>query len=254
MELRCKQRAESAHGRACRKHTARAARLVARLALAVGLLNVTACAQTKTSGNKGGQASNAANARGAEEKLSNRQRPLPDRPANAKEAATGSPLPTPTPMTPLVADADTPNISGPDNALFEAARRSDLNAVQSLLKLKGLNLNVRQNGMTPLLLAASSQESGAPEILKLLVESGADVNVRNSRNETALYLVVEHARLDAVRLLLAHKADPNAPVHDPAKKETVVSLVKAKLREQPKDARLIEIDKLLSGTTAGRVK
>lgn len=254
MELRCEQRAASAQGRACGKRAARAARLVAQLALAVGLLNVTSCAQTKTSGNKGGQASNTANTRGAEGQPSNRQRPLPDRPANTKEAVADSPLPTPTPMTPLVADADTPNITGPDHALFEAARRSDLNAIQSLLKLKGLNLNVRQNGMTPLLLAASSEQSSGPEIFKLLLEGGADLNVRNSRNETVLYLAIEHARLDAVRLLLAHKADPTAPVHDPAKKETAVSLAKAKLREQPKDARFIEIDKLLSGTPAGRVK
>jgi ankyrin repeat protein len=254
MELRCEQRAASVHGKAGRKHTARAARFVARLALAVGLLNVTSCAQTKPSGNRGGQASNAANTRGGEAQPSNRQRPLPDRPANTKEAPAGSALPTPTPMTPLVADADTPNISGPDHALFEAARRSDLNAVQTLLKLKGVNLNVRQNGMTPLLLAASSQASGAPEIFKLLLESGADVNVRNSRNETVLYLAAEHARLDAVRLLLAHKVDPKAPVHDPAKQETVLSLVKAKLREQPKNARFIELDKLLSEAMAGRVK
>jgi hypothetical protein len=42
-------------------------------------------------------------------------------------------------------------------------------------------------------------------------------------------------------------------VHDPSKKETVLSLVKAKLREQPKDASLIEIEKLLV-TAARRVK
>ncbi|MDT7780148.1 MAG: hypothetical protein QOC99_2660 [Acidobacteriota bacterium] len=232
----------------------RAAR-VACLALSIVLLSITSCAQTKTDGNKKASAANNGDAQAREDNSSGRQRPLPDRQANVKEPSTEGGKPTPRPVTPLVADPDTPNISGPDHALLEAVRRSDLNAVQSLLKLKGVNLNVRQNGTTPLLLAVSEQEPGArgAEILKLLLENGADIKVRNSQNETALYLAAERARPDEVRLLLEHKADPNAPIHDPSKKETVMSLVRAKLREQPKEARLVEIEKLLA-TAAGRVK
>jgi hypothetical protein len=219
--------------------------------LMVSFMCATSCAQSKTAGAKGdaarGGTNDAQNQKGAQPA---RNRPLPDRQADTKEASRTNDGP-PGPVVPLVADPDTPNISGPDHALLDAVRRTDAQAVKALLKIKGINLNVRENGMTPLLESVSLKAQGESgvEILKLLLENGADVKAKNRQNETALYLAALRADPEMVRLLLAHKADPNVAVHDPSKGETAMRLVRSKLREQPKDARLVEIEKLLK--TAG---
>lgn len=187
------------------------------------------------------------------ERLSSRRRPLPDRP---KESGVPPAPVQPPPPAPLIPDPDSTNITGPDHALYDAVARADLTAVKALLQEKRvkINVNVKANGMTPLLLAANGQDKGESrmEILKLLLDSGADVKAKNRRKETALYLAVQQGRPDMVRLLLTYKANPDEVVHEPAKGQTVAGIVKAKLREKPKDAQLLEIEKLLRAAATGK--
>jgi ankyrin repeat protein len=225
------------------------------LMLTGGLLCTISCAQTKPNpvkSNSSAQGSEnlpahaPSNAPPRTERLSSRRRPLPDRPKDA--SAPPAPV-QPQQPAPLIPDPDSTNISGPDHALYDAVARADLAAVKALLQEKKVkvNVNVKANGMTPLLLAANGRDNSGSqmEILKLLLDNGADVKAKNRRNETALYLAVQQGQPDVVRLLLTYKANPDEVVHEPVKGETVASIVKAKLREQPKDEQLLEIEKLL---------
>ena len=65
---------------------------------------------------------------------------------------------------------------------------------------RGCDLNIRdKNKNTPLIEASII---GNPEIVKLLVDNGADVNSQNNLGQTALYLVVKGQYTDLVKLLL----------------------------------------------------
>ncbi|CAA0818350.1 Unknown protein [Striga hermonthica] len=85
-------------------------------------------------------------------------------------------------------------------ALHRAARAGDLFLVRELIG-KGYDVNsFDRDGYTPLMLAAISDDR---EMCELLISSGARLDVRNSRNETALSLAgrkgkAEEALLDEV--------------------------------------------------------
>ncbi|PIK41933.1 putative trichohyalin isoform X1 [Apostichopus japonicus] len=63
-----------------------------------------------------------------------------------------------------------------------------------------------RQGRTPVHLATSQ---GKSEILELLLENEADVNVQDSSNRTALMLACQSDQIGIVKMLLEHKADPN---------------------------------------------
>jgi hypothetical protein len=68
--------------------------------------------------------------------------------------------------------------------LFAAIRRNDLEQVKALVA-RGVNVNARgRNGNTPLMMAARNP-SGF-DMIRLLVESGALIKVRNNANKTVL--------------------------------------------------------------------
>ena len=95
-----------------------------------------------------------------------------------------------------------------DDALLEAARRGDAEAVRTLLE-GGADVNAAQgDGMTALHIAA---EAGNVEIARLLIEAHADVHA-GSRigGYTALHLAGGGAHASVVRVLLRAGADPAA--------------------------------------------
>ena len=66
---------------------------------------------------------------------------------------------------------------------------------------------------TPLIIAA--QKANNPEILKLIIEAGVDVNARNEDGETALMEIMdEPVNLECVKVLLSSGADPNLKDED----------------------------------------
>ena len=59
--------------------------------------------------------------------------------------------------------------------------------------------------------------NGDTEIVRLLIEAGADVNAANPRGHTVLYCAGGHGHLDSVKLLLDNGADPHAKFTDDGK-------------------------------------
>ena len=59
---------------------------------------------------------------------------------------------------------------------------------------------------TPLVVAATT---GNLEMVKVLLEAGANPNIPVSEGITSLLVAVEHDRADIAELLLKHEADPN---------------------------------------------
>jgi ankyrin repeat protein len=79
-------------------------------------------------------------------------------------------------------------------ALQHAVRKQQVEAVRALLE-SGANPDARQDGATPLYIAADSNN---PAIMRLLLDAGADVNKTKAWAEAAepggpLWHVVEHA-------------------------------------------------------------
>ena len=73
--------------------------------------------------------------------------------------------------------------------------------------------NGRLNGETPLHYAI---ESGNLRIAAMLIQAGADVNIRTTKGQTPLHLAAEHVRLEAIRFLVEKGADINARDHEGA--------------------------------------
>lgn len=98
--------------------------------------------------------------------------------------------------------------------LFYAIRKTDIPKVSDLLK-RGARVNVKDNeGATPLTFDIQSvAPPNALTIARMLIAAGADVNLKNKRQTTALKLAVyqfEDKEGDLVKLLLSAGADVNA--------------------------------------------
>ena len=66
-----------------------------------------------------------------------------------------------------------------------------------------------QAGQTALMLAVSH---GRLDMVKMLLEAGADINTQDDDGSTALMCACEHGHVDIVKVLLAHPdCDPTIP-------------------------------------------
>lgn len=79
-------------------------------------------------------------------------------------------------------------------------------AVTELLVQSGADVNIRQDieGMTALHYAA---QLDAPDIAKLLIDHGADVNIKDHYGDTPLHRAVMNRKRDTVDLLIANGAE-----------------------------------------------
>ena len=89
--------------------------------------------------------------------------------------------------------------------LIQAIRNNDLAGLKAAFA-KGANVNARDSRDTTLLMYAAS--SGSAEAVKLLLDSGADVNAKNQFVNTALTLAADQP--EKARLLIEKGADVNA--------------------------------------------
>merc|ERR1719510_1889857 len=71
--------------------------------------------------------------------------------------------------------------------------------VRRLFSLGDINIRASQHGQTALMLAVSH---GRLEIVQLLVESGADLNIRDEDGSSALMCAAEHGQVEIVKYLL----------------------------------------------------
>jgi ankyrin repeat protein len=94
--------------------------------------------------------------------------------------------------------------------LHQASERNDLAEMERLIA-EGADLNARSHendgGRVPL---EDAIEYGHLEAVKLLLDKGAEVNVRNRYGGTPLKLAVVMGYQDIVQALLDHGADTNA--------------------------------------------
>lgn len=91
------------------------------------------------------------------------------------------------------------------DALFQAIRNNDLAFLKAEFR-KGADVNTRDRRGSTLLMHAAA--FGSPEAVKLLIDSGADVNAKNSFDATALVWGARDAR--KARMLVEKGADVNA--------------------------------------------
>jgi hypothetical protein len=92
--------------------------------------------------------------------------------------------------------------------LIEALQKKDFDVARELIiKRKGIH-KVNEYHQNPLLLAL---EAGQPELAKLLVEAGSDVNIKSKMYMTPLRIATQSGNLEMVKLLLTRGAVPDAP-------------------------------------------
>ena len=73
--------------------------------------------------------------------------------------------------------------------------------VKKLFSTADLNVRASQHGQTALMLAVSH---GRLDMVDLLLEAGADVNIRDEDGSTALMCAAEHGHMEIVKLLMRH--------------------------------------------------
>lgn len=101
-----------------------------------------------------------------------------------------------------------PGVGTGDRRIAMAAGMNNIVATRELLK-RGLpvdTLSFTGNGTTALMIAAAG---GHTEVMKLLLEAGADPRVQDKRGDSPLMAAVRIGSLDAVNLLLKRGVDPN---------------------------------------------
>ncbi|XP_043102929.1 KN motif and ankyrin repeat domain-containing protein 3 [Puntigrus tetrazona] len=84
-------------------------------------------------------------------------------------------------------------------ALSAVKEEDDMAVVQKLFRLGNVNAKASQAGQTALMLAVSH---GRQEMVRALLDCGADVNVQDDEGSTALMCASEHGRAEIVSLLL----------------------------------------------------
>lgn len=113
----------------------------------------------------------------------------------------------------LVEGTDIGILNEGETMLHAAARYGQRDIVECLLDIatkKGIQQSYidtrNQNYDTALHIAASK---GCTDIVRLLINTSADINVKNGRQETPLHKAVISNKLDTVNLLLQAGANPN---------------------------------------------
>ena len=117
-------------------------------------------------------------------------------------------------------DAKTPQ-AAKNLRLYQAANDGDVNAVQAAIS-DGADVNFI-DGETALMAAT---HYGHTEVVKLLLENGADVNAKTHRGINAMYIALVSERTEVIKLLLSAKVDVNAGIPIEGKDYTPLAIAK----------------------------
>jgi hypothetical protein len=97
------------------------------------------------------------------------------------------------------------------NSLHAAAFSGNYEVVKVLIEYDPAYVNAMNRiGLTPLLRASRSPYSKGGDVLRLLLEHGADIHSQNHIGWTPLHVASFYGALEVVRLLLEHGADVGA--------------------------------------------
>lgn len=92
-------------------------------------------------------------------------------------------------------------------SLAQVRSETHRQVVKRLFQLADVNIRAKQHGQTALMLAVSH---GRLDMVKLLLEAGADPNIQDTDGSTALMCAAEHGHIDIVKHILAHPdCDPS---------------------------------------------
>ncbi|KAG5874049.1 hypothetical protein JTB14_034625 [Gonioctena quinquepunctata] len=84
-------------------------------------------------------------------------------------------------------------------SLAEARSQTHANVVRRLFQLSDVNIRAKQHRQTALMLAVSH---GRLDMVKLLLEAGADINIQDEDGSTALMCAAEHGHIEIVKHFL----------------------------------------------------
>nr|XP_055025036.1 KN motif and ankyrin repeat domain-containing protein 3 isoform X2 [Misgurnus anguillicaudatus] len=102
-----------------------------------------------------------------------------------------------------VCKVDQPNKAGYTAVMLAALsavkEESDMSVVHKLFRMGNVNAKASQAGQTALMLAVSH---GRLEMVRSLIDCGANVNIQDDEGSTALMCASEHGRVEIVSLLL----------------------------------------------------
>ncbi|KAJ8930043.1 hypothetical protein NQ314_017208 [Rhamnusium bicolor] len=96
-----------------------------------------------------------------------------------------------------VCDINKPNKAGYTSvmlvSLAEVRSQTHANVVRRLFQLADVNIRAKQHGQTALMLAVSH---GRLDMVKMLLEAGADINIQDEDGSTALMCAAEHGHIE----------------------------------------------------------
>jgi peroxiredoxin len=100
-----------------------------------------------------------------------------------------------------------PSFGSPEALLLKAAEEDEVSTLKSLIRRKGINLDVsNRNGQTPLMFAIISHDK---EAVMALIDAGADVNKPDNDGNTSVMIAAFLRDLEIVKALHARGADFN---------------------------------------------
>ena len=105
----------------------------------------------------------------------------------------------------LLSSEDSNNIDGYDE-LMNAISKGDMKALEKLIK-DDTDLNKQYDKITPLGLAAARNDK---EMVKFLVEKGADINLEDGYGYTPLIIAMKYRNIDLAKNIVDLKPDLNA--------------------------------------------
>jgi ankyrin repeat protein len=118
---------------------------------------------------------------------------------------------------PKEGDSEPPRPEGGFTPLLHAAMAGDLESVKILLAAHAAINDAAPDGVTPLIAAVVKFHE---DVALHLINSGADVKTAKA-GYTALHAAALTGQLNVAKALLAHQADPNAPLEMPKRLQAV---------------------------------
>ena len=95
-----------------------------------------------------------------------------------------------------------------DDLFLKACQNGQKGVIQTFLKKGGINIDKRdEKGLTPLHYAC---QKGSRDIVRLLIENGADVTMETNTSVTPLHLAVMSGNKEIIKMLADAGADVNA--------------------------------------------